>query len=370
MSDLHQILPLWQELSSCRQDYVLATVVQVDGSGYRKPGARMIIAADGRRAGTISGGCLEAEVARKAFWHTESGAVLRQYSTSPEDGDVPYGMGCGGVIHVFLERSGTANFVMDRIASFFDSREPLAVATALNGGQAGQRACWPSNVDELASNTTLANLAYESFLDHRSFCTAVDNNSQPTKVFVEWLPARPGLFVFGAGDDAVPLVRLSHQMGWFVTVLDGRAHLATRARFPEAHEVHVLTPGILSGLTIRSGDAAALATHSLDQDTRALSFVLDHDLSYIGVLGPRRRTEQMLTAIATDRFGSASLLDHVDNWMRRLHAPMGLDLGGSTPAAIALATVAEIQQCMRKTTGKPLSLLRNGSSAAPIEISA
>ena len=86
MTDLDQILPLWRELRESGTEYVLATVVMVEGSGYRKPGARMLIAADGRRAGTISGGCLEGEVARKAFWHTKNGPIVRRYSTSPEDG--------------------------------------------------------------------------------------------------------------------------------------------------------------------------------------------------------------------------------------------------------------------------------------------
>lgn len=371
MSDLHLILPLWRELHSSRQDYVLATVVQVDGSGYRKPGARMIVAADGRRAGTISGGCLEGEVARKAFWHTESGPALRQYSTNPEDGDVPYGMGCGGVIHVFLERSVTANPVMARIADHFDNREPLTIATVLHGETIGQRAFWSSLAAELPSNPVLADLAYQSFLNHQSFCTTARTDSGPaTQTFVEWLPARTGLFVFGAGDDAIPLVKLANQMGWFVTVLDGRAHLATRARFPEAHEIHVTTADVLSSLTIRPGDAAALLTHSLEQDTRALHFSLDHDLAYIGVLGPRRRTEQMLSTIASQRNGAASAENQVESWSRRLHAPMGLDLGGNTPASIALATVAEIQKCIRHTTGKPLSELRASSHSARIEISA
>lgn len=365
MSDLHQILPLWRELSNSGQEYVLATVVQVDGSGYRKPGARMIVSADGRRAGTISGGCLEAEVARKAFWHTESGPSLRRYSTNPEDGDVPYGMGCGGVIHVFLERSTTANSVMAEIACRFDAREPLAIATILDGGLIGQRAHRSADAPEHTSNTALADLAYQGFLNRQSFCTDIRTNGQTAKAFVEWLPARTGLFVFGAGDDAIPLVKLAHEMGWFVTLLDGRAHLATRVRFPEAHEVYVLTPQVLSSLAIRPGDAAALMTHSLEQDTRALRFVLNRDLAYTGVLGPRRRTEQMLATIASRCPGSASAEDYVDSWMRQLHAPMGLDLGGNTAAAIALATVAEIQQCLRHSTGKPLSEIRSVSIEIP-----
>src|SRR5580698_5166391 len=124
MTDLDQILPLWHELRETGSDYVLATVVEVEGSGYRKPGARMLIAADGRRAGTISGGCLEGEVARKAFWHTKNGSVVRRYSTSAEDGEVPFGMGCGGIVHLLLERNNTAGSVMKHLAASFAERAP------------------------------------------------------------------------------------------------------------------------------------------------------------------------------------------------------------------------------------------------------
>lgn len=108
MTDLENILPLWHELEAAGSDYALATVVDVDGPSYRRPGARMLIAADGRRAGTVSGGCLEAEVAKRAFWLTESGPLVRRYSTAEDDGDMPYGSGCGGVVYVLLERRATA----------------------------------------------------------------------------------------------------------------------------------------------------------------------------------------------------------------------------------------------------------------------
>src|SRR5271168_4148121 len=98
MTDLEHILPLWNELETAGADYVLATVVAVEGSSYRKPGARMLLAQDGRRAGTVSGGCLEAEVARRAWWLTASGSAIESYSTADDDGERPYGSGCGGIV--------------------------------------------------------------------------------------------------------------------------------------------------------------------------------------------------------------------------------------------------------------------------------
>jgi xanthine dehydrogenase accessory factor len=374
MTDLDQLLPLWLNLRETGTEYVLATVVAVEGSGYRKPGARMLIAADGRRAGTISGGCLEGEVARKALWHTENGPVVRRYSTNAEDGEVPFGMGCGGVVHLLLERSATANLLLDRLTKNFAERTPLAIATILDGDWVGQRVFWPSDcghsavltdraeeaiVSDLAE-TILQSLACQSFEEQRSFSQTIQTEDrQVVTVRAEWCPARPALFVFGAGDDAIPLVRQARQLGWYVAVADGRSNLATRTRFPEAHDVPALPADGFPRLQLRSSDAAVVMTHSLQQDTRILRCLLQEQLAYIGVLGPHRRTSEMLLAIAQDLGVPQSRVEaQLEVWMDRLHAPMGLDLGGDTPADIALSVIAEIQQTRNRASGLPLRRVR------------
>jgi xanthine dehydrogenase accessory factor len=367
MTDLDQILPLWYELRRTGTEYVLTTVVTVEGSGYRKPGARMLVAADGRRAGTISGGCLEGEVARKAFWRTENGPAVRRYSTTADDGEVPYGMGCGGVVHLLLERSGSADGVMQRLAANFADRTPLAIATVLDGKWIGHRGFWPLEAGEPADAAiaaALSDLAREGFEEQQSFTRVVRlKDEQGTTVRVEWSAARPGLFVFGAGDDAIPLVRQARQLGWFVAVADGRSNLVTRARFPEAHDLHVLSDGDFPELGLRPTDAAAVMTHSLKQDSRILSALLTEELAYIGVLGPRRRTDEILLSLASGLDLPELGVDaQVESWMERLHAPMGLDLGGSTPADIALAVIAEIQQSRHRASGIALRVIRaNGA---------
>jgi len=367
MTDLDQILPLWQELHQSGTEYVLATVVTVEGSGYRKPGARMLIAADGRRAGTISGGCLEGEVARKAFWRTENGPVVRRYSTSAEDGEVPFGMGCGGVVHLLLERSESADPVMERLAACFEDRRPLAIATVLDGEWIGRRAFW-SNEDAVlvklgedpgrGYDGVLAELSRQGFEEQQSFTNTIDlSDGQLAKVRVEFHAARPGLFVFGAGDDAIPLVRLARQLGWYVAVIDGRSNLATRARFPEAHDVYVLPAGEFPRFELRPSDAVTILTHSMGQDSRILGAMLKEELAYIGVLGPHRRTKEILVSLAGD-LELPSSRAQVECWMNWIHGPMGLDLGGDTPADIALAVIAEIQQNRHRTTGLSLRLIR------------
>src|SRR5215472_1048350 len=140
MTDLEHILPLWNELEATGADYVLATVVAVEGSSYRRPGARMLLAQDGRRAGTVSGGCLEAEVAKRAWWLTSHGPVVERYSTLEDDGDLPYGSGCGGVVYILLERRTTASALLNALKTAWNVRQPLTIATLLEGPQIGARA--------------------------------------------------------------------------------------------------------------------------------------------------------------------------------------------------------------------------------------
>ncbi len=356
MTDLVHLLPLWKELREMGTEYVLATVVAVEGSGYRKPGARMIVAADGRRAGTISGGCLEGDVARKAFWHTENGLTVRRYSTAAEDGEVPFGMGCGGIIHLLLERSATANPLLQRLTQNFAERLPFAVSTVLDGDWIGQRAFWPSESSgSTAIARKLSELAQQSFDGQHSFSQTIQaEDQQIATVRAEWIAARPGLFIFGAGDDAIPLVKQARQLGWYIAVADGRAHLATRARFPEADDVFTLPP---QGFPVQlcPTDAAVVMTHSLQQDTHILSHLLSRQLAYLGVLGPRRRTSEMLLALASDlALPITEVEEQVETWIAQLHAPMGLDLGGDTPADIALAVIAEIQQNRHHASGMSL----------------
>ncbi len=349
MNEMQAIGPLWRELAAAGEEYVLATIVAVEGSGYRKSGAKMIVAADGRRAGTISGGCLEAEVAKKAFWHTENGPTKRSYSTHAEDGDVPYGMGCGGVVHVLLERSATAEPLLQAMEQAYRSRVGMAVATVTVGERMGERrwrvdGTMPTGAERADS---LTSLAFEAFELKQTRWTG--------DVFVEWVAPRTGLLIVGAGNDTQPLARMAHELGWHVTVMDGRSHLATRERFPQSDAVLPLSEDALQELTLRPTDVAAVMSHSLEQDTRALRGLVDRELAYLGVLGPRTRTEEMVKGLAEATQNEEKAARRLaTKWMVQLHAPMGLDLGGDGAAAVALSILAEMQQKLQQRSGQPL----------------
>lgn len=373
MTDLENILPLWHELESAGVDYVLATVVDVDGPSYRKPGARMLIAQDGRRAGTVSGGCLEGEVARRAWWLTQSGPVVERYSTVADDGDMPYGSGCGGVVYLLLERRATAAPLLTALEAAFHARAPLAIATVLEGADIGKRvfarqtvqADQPGDHDAGTGDSILADLAVQALERMQSIDQRAPIDETETRIWVDYRASRPGLWIFGAGDDAKPLMSLARSLGWFVAVADGRSHLVTRDRFVAADALLTLSIADLpeSGSSIvedlKPTDAAVLVTHSFEQDSHVLASLLGRDClpAYVGVLGPQRRTREVL-AEAARLLGLPADTDRIESWLAQLHAPTGLDIGAETPAAIALSIIAEIQQTLNNGSALPLRQVR------------
>jgi len=372
MTDLENILPLWHSLEAAGSDYVLATVVEVEGPSYRKPGARMLIANDGRRVGTVSGGCLEAEVAKRAWWLTESGPRVERYSTAADDGDMPYGSGCGGVIFVLLERRATAASLLQNLESAFHARVPLAIATVLDGpeiatrffaGPTAQNA-QPPQLNSSSLAETLQNLAATALECTHSLDQPITVLGHQSRVWVDYRAARPGLWIFGAGDDAKPLLRLARELGWYAAVVDGRNHLATRERFSAADKVLTLPIDTLPKnhsllYDVKTTDAAVLVTHSFEQDARILATLLSREVlpAYLGVLGPQRRTREVL-AEAARLLGLPNIAERAEHWLAQLHAPTGLDLGAETPAGIALSIVAEIQQTLNNASALPLRQVR------------
>jgi xanthine dehydrogenase accessory factor len=345
MNDLGPVLALWSELDAAGVEFVLATIVAVDGPSYRKPGARMLIGSDGRRAGTVSGGCLEEEIARKAFWNTREGAVVEVYSTGDDDGERPFGSGCGGRVKILLEREATAWPLMHVLVTAYKARLPLTIATIIQGERIGEHAI-TSGVDAKAESHANEN------------------------IFIEDSPARKGLWVLGAGNDAQPLVRMAHQLGWFVAVMDGRTQLATRERFPEAEQVFTPQIGELlhTGLpaALHTTDAVAILSHSFEQDSHFLAALFKAGAekmpAYLGVLGPRERTRELLTEAARllELEPDEGLVEglQVDGWMAQLHSPIGLDLGGTDAASIALSILAEIEQERTASTARPMREVR------------
>jgi xanthine/CO dehydrogenase XdhC/CoxF family maturation factor len=382
MTGLARILSVWRELENAEADYVLATVVAVQGPSYRKPGALMLLTPEGRRVGTVSGGCLEAQVASRAWWLTADGPTIQRYSTADDDGDRPYGSGCGGVVFLLLERRATAGPLLAALEQAFDLRVPLAVATVLEGPQIGRRAFASidrehpesshQNVDQIRMiRDPLQDLAQNAMATRESKESKVTIGEIDVRAWTDYRPARPGLWIFGAGDDTQPLLRLAKELGWFVSVADGRSHLATRERFPSADQLSVLPIKDLSANSsddslaafsnLHPEDAAVVMTHSFEQDSRILAWMLSLQTraGYIGVLGPQRRTRELLIEAGHMlNLPANAIAAQADRWLDQLHAPTGLDLGAESPETIALSVLAEVLKVRTSSTALPLRTVR------------
>jgi xanthine/CO dehydrogenase XdhC/CoxF family maturation factor len=344
MSELRKIVALRRTAKAQQEEVCLATVVRVEGSSYRKPGARMLLTRSGQRAGTISGGCLEAEVAKKAWWLTENGPTIQRYSSFfDDDSPVPYGLGCGGTVYVLLDRSEAAHAVLDALELNLSMRSPFVIVTDTNREtvllvqQTGGKILFAQG-DESAA-TRVEQLARRALQEQRSSHASLHTTADEANLFIEYVAPPVALTLFGAGDDAKPLADFAHQLGWHVTIADGRSHLARAERFPSADRLAVIDyddPAPLQPLALSADDAAVLLTHSYEQDRTLLRELLPLEPKYLGILGPRQRTERLIAEIAT-QLGMS-----LEDCMTRLHAPVGLDIGAHAPESIALSIVTEI----------------------------
>ncbi len=282
----------------------------------------MLVGSDGEYAGSISGCWLDAEGVRKAGWMVRGGAVVARYSTLFDDtAEIPYGLGCGGTVDLLVEPAGTVEFgaLMEALEASLEGEDRRVVTWLPEKG--------------LPLRRMVGDVAAEGGFEER-------------------IEAPQRLVVFGAGNDAQPMVKMAALLGWNVVVVDGRTQWAKAERFPEARRV-VVAEGFgeldgldrldgqdrLDGLGIGARDAVVVMTHSYEQDRVWLAGALRCGPRYLGLLGARHRSALLVSETA------ALLGWSVERACEGLFAPVGLDLGGDGAEAIALAVIAEIQAC-------------------------
>lgn len=339
-----QIAQLWRRGGA----RVLVTLVQVTGSSYRRAGARLLLAGDGSYTGTISGGCLESEVVRRASWTVRDGALVQRYSTAFDDtSDIPFGLGCGGTVDLLLEPADAAEAeallaCMERALT----GENFKVVTWLPGeGRVLRRMIRDQGGQVVFASEGLSQKKMDCSLG------LVPGEHHDGR-FVELLRSPQRLVIFGAGDDAKPLAAMASLMGWQVIVADGRSQLASAARFPTADQVLVVADdGVVVQLGVTADDAVVVMSHSYEQDRSLLTALLPLQPKYLGLLGARHRSSLLVSEAAQS--SGLSIAECCD----RLWAPIGFDLGGDGPEAIALAIMAEIQAVCTSKTGASRRLL-------------
>ena len=348
----------------------MATVVGIEGSSYRRPGARMLIDDRGRRAGSISGGCLERTLVKRGRWLASEGPKLLRLATSaePDETELSY-LGCGGTILVLLENLEVADEPPgDRPASAHtdhigllrwvcDQRAPAVLATVIGatdelplaarvaitdadrrigtGADALLSLCQRDAEDALRAGSS----AWREYAVGGATC----------EVFLEYLPPVRELLLCGRHHDVKPVVDMAQMLGWRVTVA---ADETSAAELGPPDALIAPTPARVGEWANARPDAAVVVmSHSLALDRQLLAALLAAPtLSYLGVLGPYHRTRDMLDQLQRDGARVS------DDALARLRAPIGLDLGGDGPAAVALSIIAEIQTVWSGRSARPLHL--------------
>ncbi len=327
------------------EDATLASVVRIEGSAYRAVGTRMVVRADGSAFGLVSGGCLEADLVARARQLAVGGAEIVRYDTrSDEDLVWGLGLGCDGMVDVLLERipSRRANVLADFFAMVESLDDVAVLATRCEREGAGARILFDSASREIARfgdwNDAQTRAAREGVADavnagRRGTAREVEG----AEICFETTSPPVHLVVCGSGPDAVPVAELAARQGWTVTVVDHRpvAH-AHPEHFPLATVIECASPEQLcDAVHIGTRTVAVVMSHNYPRDVEYVGALLRSPARYVGVLGPRRRTERMIGELEQrgERYGEAEL--------GRLYGPIGLDVGGDGPEAIALSIVAE-----------------------------
>jgi xanthine dehydrogenase accessory factor len=342
----------------------LATVVRVEGSAYRRPGARMFVTETGQRTGVLSGGCLEGDVSERALKVIESGKpVVVTYDTTSDD-DIVWGLGigCRGVVQVLIEPAAATRFagLTQLLQECSKSRERGAMATIIyRSGEAeieiGARALlypygyWSAEVSfaKLFPVGEIINELRTAVRNGVSTIKRFELDQGTVDVFIEVIEPAVSLVIFGAGDDALPLVGLARDLGWHITLADTRERALSVKRFAQANEVVICrAEDISERLRLTDKTAVVVMTHNYLHDLELLKTLLYTPLGYLGCLGPRHRTEKLLSDLADDTRGV---------YLGQLHAPAGLDIGAETPAEVAFSIIAEIKAVL---TGREGGLLR------------
>jgi xanthine dehydrogenase accessory factor len=361
MTELQRLFLAYDQHRAASRPCALATVVEVIGSAYRRPGARMLVTEDGELTGAISGGCLEGDArqrARRAIFQGEPALVT--YDTRDED-DPRHGLGpgCQGVVRILLEPLDFANpdNPLELLRGFAQHPTPAVLATVFETDASGLKAAVGQRVllseAGLVRGTPLlaaplAEAARATLAQGQPQILTIETAAGPVRASLEVLTPPLRLVVYGAGNDAQPLVHLAASLGWHITVVDGRPNLATTTRFPEAAAVRIVPVAELETQTPDPLAYHVLLSHNYAYDLAALQTLLASPAPYIGLLGPRLKAQRLLDELDT---APTALVEQL---RKRLHSPIGLDLGSETPEEIALCIVAEIQAQRSQRQARPL----------------
>lgn len=324
---LHHLLEKWLPQKDDLQ-WVLATIVNTEGSSYRKPGAMMMINSLGRYHGLLSGGCLESDIMQQSrrCWESATNRIIQYDMREEEDLAWQLGIGCGGLVKILLQPVSADNqyLCLDKLLAAFERNETCI---------------YRQRIDELIPQNDIVS---------GTECNVPipnEGSDDSSDYMVHTLSPPYHLAIFGAGVDAKPLVEMAAALGWQITIVDSRTGYARASEFSRANRI------VTESLTdfqyqdwLSSIDAAVLMNHNIKMDAQALRLCESSSAKYVGMLGPIHRTERVFEHAGLDRNAYKKVFSN----------PMGLRLGGELPESIALSAISEIHAYLESANAKSI----------------
>jgi xanthine/CO dehydrogenase XdhC/CoxF family maturation factor len=349
-----RILQLLPELTRQGRTAALATVIHIEGSAYRRPGAKMLILDDGAMLGSISGGCLEADVREVALSVMRGGdPCLLHYDTGTEY-QLPFGLGlgCNGSVDIFVQRAAPDLLeISGRVTRLLQGDDPFAVCTVIRGPRAIARSVAVTSRGERFGSTGEVNLDQRIATNANGLLELGLSQRQDLggyEVVFDLQMPPPSLVVFGAGEDSRPLAKCAADVGFRVTVVDHRPAYLSPDNYPaDTRLVEARADTDTPDIHLGPFTYAVVKTHSVEHDRKWVARLLASDVPYIGVLGPRARTEEILRELRMEND-------------ERIFGPIGIDLGADGPEQIAVSIVAEL---LARVSGREPMHLRQRESA-------
>ena len=340
------LLQSFETWRAAGEPLVLATVYETAGSTYSKAGHRILLAANGDYRGLVSGGCLEGDLAERArgvIATARAAAVTYDLRDSADD-LWGLGVGCNGLLRVFLQPLLPANDYQPfaAIAERLAGTRTAGFAAVIESDRPGLAVGATAVVDDsgelvFGADAAAAEALRAAARGAMQTGTARLAREHGCHILCAPLHAIPKLLVLGGGLDAIPLVGMAAELGWFVTVADHRPGYLARGGFERAERAVLVEPGKLAAeLPLRDFDAIVVMSHHLATDRKYLAELAAIDTRYLGVLGPRARRDRLL----------ADLADTAPQLKQRLKGPVGLDIGADSPESIALSILADLQSTL------------------------
>jgi len=304
---------------------VMATLVALEGSSYRKPGVRMLLTEDGTMTGALSGGCVEKEI----FKQSES--VFQTYQPKMMTYDGRYRLGCEGTLYILIEPFHPSEDLMQAFEKSAEERNPFQIKTAY-AKQEGINDHWGSFITfDTENRFSFSKTA------HRE-----PKGSSTSLLFEQQLQPCFRLILVGAEHDAVQLCLIASVLGWEVVIVTPAASPKTTLDFPGVHQLLKLEPGELHLKEVNQQTAIVLMTHSYAKDLQYLLALKDTQPAYIGLVGAMKRGQKLLN----------DLVEHhpevEETFLEKIHGPAGLNIGAETPQEIALSICSEILSVTRQ----------------------